>query len=350
MDLDFAHSILDVFVDFLKNKNKLITVVSIEMFDSPIVNNLLEDGIYFDKSIIVDLKRMRNGERRIMKVNGDINIKVEFWDSKLIDKKLLDFVCDYIYFLVYYFSKINSSVRDVNIYLYNYDGKKNIPDDNILRSINVNSGLTLFSGLKSEVLVYRKEEMIKVLTHELIHAFGIDNKYIAEDKVIGLTSKFCTKNSININETFTDAFACLLNVVMFTILESKCINFNKKYKKNLKLEVDFIKAQSHKVLLLNNYNLSTRNITCNNDNFEETNGIAYYVLKAVILDSFPEYIIKQNYMLKDEYDFIKLVDMGLKKVNWLTFGKSEYIKLNNKRSLRMSSIDIINLINLKKTI
>jgi hypothetical protein len=190
--------------------------------------------------------------------------------------------------------------------------------------------------------------MIKVLTHELIHAFGLDDKYIQDMKVIDITNKFCTTQSININETFTDAFACLINMVMFSILKSRGVDFNIKCKLNFELELDFIKAQAHKVLLLNNYNLYSSNITCKHKNLEETNGIAYYVLKAVIFESFPKFIIKQNYMLKDDAHLIKLIDIGLKKVNWSTFGKNEYIKLKNKRSLRMSSIDIIKLINLKK--
>lgn len=349
MDLNFANSILDKFFDFLQYKKNIINIISIEKFDSHIENNLLQGGKYLDNSIVCDLKKMNYGERRNIKINN-INLLWEFWDNKLIDNKIANFICDYSCFIIYYLNKINTNSRDINLYLYNYDEKKIKPIDGILRSINVNSGLTLYSHDNSEVLVYRKEEMIKVLTHELIHALGIDAKYIDDMKVINITNKFCTTNNININETFTDAFACLINLVMFTILKDGKNDFNKKYKLNFKLELDFIKAQAHNILLLNNYNLSNSDITCKYKNLEETNGIAYYVLKALIFKTFPEFIIKQNYMLKDEASFINLINNSIANVNWRTFGKNEYFKLKNKRTLRMSSIDIKKLINFKKTI
>ena len=42
-----------------------------------------------------------------------------------------------------------------------------------LTSININSGLSY----ENNIIIYRKEELLKVLVHEMIHILDIDIKY-----------------------------------------------------------------------------------------------------------------------------------------------------------------------------
>jgi len=350
----YLHSILNYFDDFMSHHRKSI-IFTIEKPLSANENSLLEPDIYLDKTIVDNIKTMKYGERRLTRLdfrnNESINLTWEFWDHKPINKKLLNFLFEYTCFIIYLLTRIKPQSRNIVVYLYNYDGMKNIPNDSILKGINVNSGLTYYSPQMSTVIVYRKEEIIKVLTHELIHACGIDDKSISSAKINKLNELFCVERDININESFTDAFACLLNLTIYTILEnSNGQGLYSRFNKNFNKEFAFIKAQCYKVLLLNNYKLYENGIMCTDKNYEKTNGIAYYVLKAIIFNNFIKYILKHNYILKDVDEFLRLIYIGLRSINWITFGKKEYIKLADKRSLRMSSIDILELINLNKTI
>lgn len=349
---------LNCFYEFTSNyKRDINKNTTIEKLDIQKFNSLLREDDYLDKSIVDNIKTMKHGERRSVKISLNdgnmIDLTWEFWDHKINNPKLLNFIYEYTCFIIYYLCKISPASRSLVIYLYNYDGQKMIPiEDSVLKGINVNSGVTYYSPSMSTVMVYRKEEMIKVLTHELIHALGIDDKNVSHYKISKINEKFCVERDININETFTDAFACLINITMFSILEdSKDLKRLKtRFNINFKNEISFIKAQSYKVLLLNKYRLLSTDIQCTIKNHEKTNGIAYYVLKAIIFERFINYILKYNYILKDSDEFIKIIDIGMNNVNWASFGKTEYFKLADKRTLRMSSIDILELINLNKTI
>jgi len=349
---------LDCFYEFTSNyKRDINKNTTIEKLNVQTINSLLREDDYLDISIVNNIKTMRYGERRLVKMflNDGIIIDLtwEFWDHKINEPKLLNYLFEYTCFIIYYLNKILPVNRSLVIYLYNYDGKKKIPlESSILKGINVNSGVTYYSQSMSTVMVYRKEEMIKVLTHELIHALGIDDKNVPPYKISKFNEKFCVDRDININETFTDALACLINITMYSILEdSKDLKrLKSRFKIHFKNEISFIKAQSYKVLLLNKYRLLPEDIKCTIKNDEKTNGIAYYVLKAVVFEKFINYILKYNYVLKDADDFIKFIDIGVNNVNCGTFGKNDYFKLSDKRTLRMSSIDILELINLNKTI
>jgi hypothetical protein len=349
----YLHKFLNYFEDFITHYKKNI-VFNVEKLNFQSENNLLNADNYLDISIVNDIKKMKVGERRISKLifeNISIDLTWEFWDHKINNCKLINFLFDYTCFLIFYFNKIKPEDRILKIYLYNFQGNKVIPNNNILKGINVNSGVTYFSPPLSSVLVYRKEEMIKVLTHELIHACGIDDKMVASYKIDKLNELFCVERDINVNETFTDAFACLINLTMFTILKNcKGLKLLSRFKSNFNNELSFIKGQAYKVLLLNKYALSKDKIICTIKNEEKTNGIAYYVLKAVIFNNFINYILKHNFILKDVDDFLKYIYIGINKINWDTFGKNEYDKMDDKHNLRMSNINILELININKTI
>ena len=127
---------------------------------------------------------------------------------------------NYILTSLYLLNKIKKQNRNIKIFLFNYDGNKLKPHNiDIIKSINVNSGFTISNLYNADIIVYRKEEMIKVIIHELIHAFNIDDHNNESSYKSSINNIFCVKNSININETYTDSLACLINIIMYTILQ-----------------------------------------------------------------------------------------------------------------------------------
>ena len=65
-----------------------------------------------------------------------------------------------------------------NIYLFLTKEKKNlnIKNNKVLSSINVNTGFCFGCKKIGNIIIYREEECIKVIAHELLHAFGVDKK------------------------------------------------------------------------------------------------------------------------------------------------------------------------------
>ena len=73
---------------------------------------------------------------------------------------------------------ISNTYKNLNIEIYDTPFKKEFHCNNHkkcgnLSHNNVNSGLSYLNN----IVIFRREEMLKLLIHELIHALDIDNKY-----------------------------------------------------------------------------------------------------------------------------------------------------------------------------
>jgi len=329
--------ISNTFYNFLIEYNNINSIKNKHFEDIYSIDHLkgeiLKSGQFFDEIIIkYIIENMKYGKKIYIKIDN-INIHFEFWDIKKNYKKIA-FIFRYMCFLVYLFNKIKKGNTNIFIYLFNYNGVKLKPKDNIIKSINVNSGFSY----NSQVVVYRKEEMIKVLTHELIHTFNIDNHY-SELNTSEFNKIFCVKMPININETYTDSLACLINIIMYSILK-KPKNLKHEFNTNFKKELNFMIEQSSKIININKYKIDKNNIICTIENLEETNGIAYYVLKSIIFNDFIKYLNNEGIILKDINRFGDFIISIINKNNWKKYINSS--KMNN--SLRMTILDIINLI------
>lgn len=78
----------------------------------------------------------------------------------------------------------------------------------------VNSGVTFLEAPKEqahkngEIILFRREEHLKVLIHELIHAFHLDYQIILHSKSI--EKNICSNYPVLLNEAYTEAFATLI--------------------------------------------------------------------------------------------------------------------------------------------
>tara|TARA_Y100001958_G_C20904302_1_gene325132 strand:- start:194 stop:658 length:465 start_codon:yes stop_codon:yes gene_type:complete len=81
-------------------------------------------------------------------------------------------------------------------------------------------------------MLWRKEELLKVLIHELIHSFKLDRKYVGEE------------------ETYTEYYALLLHINLE--LMERDIYCKKMFNKLLKIEKEFSVEQSKKTIKCTN--------------------------------------------------------------------------------------------------
>lgn len=125
------------------------------------------------------------------------------------------------------FCKQASPPTGIQILLALLPDKKRFPDgkssrDKVLKPVHVNSGVTFFTpGLGPTIFIFRREEHLKVLTHELIHAFGADAFMHGSQDVDGLENEIA--HAIRLDTTklgFGEAYVDALAIMAYALLAS----------------------------------------------------------------------------------------------------------------------------------
>ena len=103
------------------------------------------------------------------------------------------------------------------LYLYFTSLKKTLPTSNIhiLNQNNVNTAFTYTCPVDSEIVVFRREEWLKVLMHESFHNFALDfSDMNTEDCTRHILSIFNVKSEVNLFEAYTEFWAEIMNAVL----------------------------------------------------------------------------------------------------------------------------------------
>lgn len=281
----------------------------------------------------------RNFERHGVTVN------FTFWD-KTNNPRQAAFMLRLTEFMIEFLSRLKPIRRNLTLELINYDGKKFLPKDGIFKSKHVNSGVTFFSPFDCDVYVYRKEEMAKVLIHEMIHFFDVDAKHVDHEVESELHRHFCMSDRVdvvNVNESFTDTMACMVHTCLCAATSSPYDSIS-SYLKDVHLlirqEHDFMRRQAHQVLKHVDYDPR-----CSSKNGEETHAIAYYVIKSLMFDHLDEFyrlMRPTNYVLTNVRVFTGFVTHIIGKViDWSAYGKKEYKALTSKgKTMRMTTLNL----------
>ena len=168
----------------------------------------------------------------------------------------------------------NAPKSIVNIRLYYIPKNKYLPKQNeIIESKHINSGYYIINSVN--IVIYRQEELYKVLTHELLHFFDvIPFSYELQSMYENIFTS--VKNTINVNEGLVEVNALILNC--YIVSKLKKLNFNEL----LQSEYKFSEKQISK--LLYQQNVSFNDII--NDDFvwkENTNAFSYFIQKHIFL-------------------------------------------------------------------
>jgi hypothetical protein len=238
----------------------------------------------------------------------------------------------------------NKSDFEQNITYFETTKKKKFPKKNIILGPNeVNSGLTSIDLNKNknnkngDIILYRKEEILKVLIHEMIHSNLIDVKIIFSDKTNEFSNLFCVNYIILLNEAFTESLATIINIFYIHIINKlKKIELNTMFKNEIKYS-NYICNK-----IINFYNINNisdilkKDNKCINNFPQKTNVFSYYILKNILLINHIEFtkILHKytiNYQIINENCIIEIIELIIKNIN--NFKKIN-IKDNNK-SLRL---------------
>ena len=198
-------------------------------------HNFIKDIIFSNKTIVII-----NYNKQIIRLNIYYN------------NENLDLFINNILFVIYYLIKYSNYKLNITIDYLLTDLKKeikNIKRNNIFTQNEINSGLTDFK--ENKIIIWRKEEIMKVTIHELIHLLnlGIDRNNRNDLELINhYKQKYdVSSNNILIDESYTEFLAILLNNYLITKFLNKKYNY---FTYLLKLEINFTIFQCNKILFL----------------------------------------------------------------------------------------------------
>jgi hypothetical protein len=305
--------------------------------------------------------------------NVHINLEVYQPVLNVSSTKLQKYIIRVMYVIVFFVCKIRPlhKIINVNIKIVCSQFKKRLPSTGHLSTFNVNTGVTTtyLNRGKADILIYRQEEVLKVLIHELLHAFGVDSLWMMPDTEAPLNAFFGvnmthkvgqTVGTLKSNESFTDSYACMLNIFLATMFSFHGdTQEQKKYMFHALVghERTFVVKQAYKLFPLLGLKISSKtgaiiNNVGNRD--EDTHVISYYILKAlnfVHLPNFINYLRRQGWRsTEDGVEYVQYLKKLLKKSFRLmtksrqranVYYEKRLLKtVQDNQSLRMSCVDI----------
>jgi hypothetical protein len=237
---------------------------------------------------------------------------------------------------------------DQKLFFFESSMKKMFPSKNkILGSNECNSGVTFITfehHKNGEITLYRKEEILKVLIHELIHSNLIDSHIILSKDSKKINEHFCVKYNILLNETVTETIATILNLFYIGIMNKMTpAKINNLFKNEIKYSI-YVCSK-----IMNYYKFEDTSIfskkynECKTYFPQETNVIAYYLFKPIIFLNYMAYgsLLEKyslNYKINNEAFIPKMIDLVINNLDLLKKDKYLYVikKDDKNKSLRMT--------------
>lgn len=207
------------------------------------------------------------------------------------DKSYVNDLHKYIQYLERYFIKniMNLPTTNINIVLILSKKVKMIDKSKskIINTDNINSGVCIHSNNPEDVhiIIYRKEDLMKVLFHEIIHYIGADLRFYDEFKINNIEMMIQTyipslsNVDIYFNEAFTEALA-RYHYIQF-MMEN---NFNNNLKLNMKKQHKYSIEIVKKFLTLNGCRTLDEFSKLKNYN-EKSHAFSYIVIASALLNS-----------------------------------------------------------------
>jgi hypothetical protein len=259
--------------------------------------------------------------------SSNLKVKISIYSDKSTDK-FIQIIVDVIEF-VCSLTK-NHSINELDICYYLTDLKKINSEKNEYLTVNeINSGYCENNFNKSNIVIWRSEEIMKVTIHELFHALKYDFRQDTNE-IIKMYQKRYNISSLNINtyETYAELWANLIN----------CFLISQKIKRDkynaflilIYIEKEFVKYQCNK--FSQNYFKNDYDIN------KYTNVLAYFFIRCELYGKLTQFI---KFCRENNKNYVKINKSKwndlLKKTKKLNFKKikykNDYLSLTTRMSV-----------------
>ena len=259
----------------------------------------IDDSISWDVSYSFSLFEREITVHFLLEDEEDPYVSIEKYND-YIDKIMVWF-----YIVTKYASKKCS--KKLIVFLYNTSLTKKLPKSNIeiLDQIHVNTAFTFSCIEKSnEIVIFRKEEWLKVLIHESFHNFGLDfsdmDTFECNKRILSI---FKVDSQVNLFEAYTEFWAEIMNVCFtsFYLLEKKNVVVDlEEFLKNtyflIDVERNFKFFQMIKTLEF--MGLEYKDLYSGNESSsiarttlykEKSNILSYYILTTILMYNYQDF-------------------------------------------------------------
>tara|TARA_Y100001970_G_scaffold280012_1_gene388280 strand:- start:8174 stop:9301 length:1128 start_codon:yes stop_codon:yes gene_type:complete len=253
-----------------------------------------------------------------------------------------------------------TDISHLNMKLYLNSNKKQLPPSyKMLTEHEINTGSTILGPSMGQITIWRKEELVRIILHEVIHYLNYDINFYNYPKQERYIIDYIHKHfdipldtELRINESYVETSACILN----SMLASKNM---KDFVKLLNQERLFALFQIAKILKFYGYkNVSEfynpKGITIRTNRWRQNTSVfSYFVIKGALLFSinkFIDYCYKNNgsellVFKKMKYSFYRLVKDCLENSTFMNkIDQFMKVKLDKHsivyKTLRMTVIEL----------
>ena len=300
---DLGQKILDFYYSINHTlKSELIAKFPSIEFHSLLINNFTSFKIIEDLELRIKKILSFSVEWQGKKLENLINIFM-YDDMKNIDT--ITKIGNEIVKRILFFNKfLNIDTLPSKFIIFLTDKKKEIDENVILhmhfKTINVNTAVT--NG--HDIIIYREQELLKSIFHELIHFHNLDFRQIPDSIIQYLikTHNIKSDNDYLLYECVTEAMANILNNLF---LSSNI----KEFKYNLQNELLFSTLQVIKILNVCGYSKWDEFSSIDNSSLNTSNPKTQFKQDSCIMSY---YILKFYIMMNLDTYFKKCLDSRLK--------------------------------------
>ena len=262
---------------------------------------------------------------------------------------------------------VGGTRKDINLEIWLSNKKKNLPPPRKIKYLGakeVNSGCNTFNGYENRVSLWRKEELPKVLIHELVHSLNLEKygNYREIQEFVYNNFDIKRNNHFNMFENYVEIIAEILNICLTMIENGK--KDLKTFNRLLNLECKHCLFQVGKILNYYGYkkweDFYRRGGFNGEDNktnkyLQKSNIFSYFVLRSLIMFNINDFIelckrYNTSNLFKQGFACDKLLPIMIKSLNDENYGRiiNRNIELNrngNKKdivfnNLRMTCIEV----------
>jgi hypothetical protein len=172
----------------------------------------------------------------------------------------------------------------------------------ILDEINVNTAFTTTCPADSEIVIFRREEWLKVFIHETFHNFELDFSGMNNDYIHNcILDIFKVNSDVRIFEAYTEFWAEIINALFCSFFSLKYVERDYEFLSHAEVFINFERSYSFFQLTkaLDFMGLEYKDLYSNTKRSaimrdalykEKTYVLSYYVIKAVLLNNFQGFL------------------------------------------------------------